>query len=191
MISFLEGKIETKEKNSLILNVNSIGYRIFVSIETLSKMPQAGSSIKVFTAMEVKEDSMELYGFLTKEEADFYNLLRTASGVGPKTALALLSLAPVSSIASAIVNKDINFLTKVSGVGTKVAEKIILELKDKVEQKGLHGARHSEKDSDLLEALTKMGYGVKESVEALSHVPSTIVDEQGRLKEALKMLNRK
>lgn len=190
MIGSLEGKLESKTDKYILINVAGIGYRIFVSPETLSKLPQIGITAKIFTALEVKENAQELYGFLKEEELNFFELLRTVSGVGPKTALSILSLATTKILSSAIINGDANFLTKVSGIGKKTAQRLVIDLKDKIAELGFRETMGGKKDSDLLEALTKMGYGVKEGAEALSLVSVDLEDEESRLKEALKILSQ-
>lgn len=190
MIGSLEGKLESKTNKYILINVAGIGYRVFVSPETLSKLPQVGTTAKIFTALEVKEDAQELYGFLKEEELNFFELLRTVSGVGPKTALSILSLATTKILSSAIINGDANFLTKVSGIGSKTAQRLVIDLKDKIAELGFKETIGGKKDSDLLEALTKMGYGVKEGAEALSLVSVNLEDEESRLKEALKILSQ-
>ena len=190
MIGSLEGRLESKTKKFVLINVGGVGYKVFISPETLSKLPEIDSPVKLYTSLEVREDAQELYGFLTPEELTFYEMLRTVSGIGPKTALAILSLAPVQILASAIINKDTAFLTKVSGIGRKTAERVVLDLKDRVSELGFKETAVSKKDSDLIEALTKMGYGVRESAEALAAVEPTIEGEGARLKAALKILDK-
>lgn len=190
MIGSLEGKLESKTNKYILINVAGIGYRVFVSPETLSKLPQIGITAKIFTALEVKENAQELYGFLNEEELNFFELLRTVSGVGPKTALSILSLTTTKILSSAIINGDANFLTKVSGIGKKTAQRLVIDLKDKIAELGFKETIGGKKDSDLLEALTKMGYGVKEGAEALSLVSVNLEDEESRLKEALKILSQ-
>lgn len=190
MIGSLEGKLELKTNKYIVINVAGIGYRVFVSPETLSKLPQVDETTKLFTAFEVKENAQELYGFLKEEELNFFEILRTVSGVGPKTALSILSLATTKILSSAIINGDSNFLTKVSGIGSKTAQRLIVDLKDKIAELGFKETTGGKKDSDLLEALIKMGYGVKESAEALSLVAVELENEGSRLKEALKILSQ-
>lgn len=190
MISVLEGILARKGKKDILVMVSGVGYKIFVSQDTLAKLPHEQSPVTIYTAHEVREDSQELYGFLKHEELEFFETLRTVSGIGPKTALAILSLAPVHMLAQAILNNDASFLTKVSGVGRKTAERIVIDLKDKIAELGFTGSQSSKKDGDLVDALTKMGYGVKESAQALSHVDAGILGEEARLKAALKFLSK-
>ncbi len=190
MFYSIEGKIVQKYDKFLVLEANGIGYKIFISRETLSKMPQLGNSVKLFCSLEVRENAQDLFGFLSRDELDFYEILRTVSGVGPKSALSILALAPVRLIASSISQENISFLSKVSGIGRKTAEKIILELKDKVKFMS-GGSQVGSEDGDILEALTGMGYAMRDATHALEHLPKDLKDTTSRLKEALKILGKK
>ncbi|RJQ14329.1 Holliday junction branch migration protein RuvA [Candidatus Parcubacteria bacterium] len=189
MIASLEGSVQLKTKKYVVVKVDGVGYKVFTSPETLSKLPAAGGIARLFTTLEVRENAHELYGFLTNEELEFYETLRTVSGIGPKSAIGILSLAPVKILASAIINKDTTFLTKVPGIGKKTAELVVVELKDKLQELNFASTTSSH-DTDLIEALTRMGYGVKESAEALSHVNPSVKNEEERIREALKTLSK-
>lgn len=190
MISYLSGIILQKTDKFVVVDVNGVGYRVFVSKETLTTIAQEGDAVKLFCAFEVREDAHELYGFLHKEELEFYEMLRTVSGVGPKSALAILSLAAVNVLASAIAAENTAFLAKVSGIGRKTAEKITLELRDKVAKLGA-GAIASEEDVDVLEALESLGYSTREAAKILQSLPKDLTGTEARLREALKFLGGK
>ena len=132
MISFLIGIIEEKNENELILNVNNVGYDICVSTSTLSALPLTGETVKIFTYMAVREDGIFLYGFLTKEERDLFFKLISVSGVGPKMAITILSGLSLSDLSIAIIKQDYKLLSQIKGLGKKTAERICLELKDKL-----------------------------------------------------------
>ena len=132
MISFLIGIIEEKNENELILNVNNVGYDICVSNSTLSALPLTGETVKIFTYMAVREDGIFLYGFLTKEERDLFFKLISVSGVGPKMAITILSGLSLSDLSIAIIKQDYKLLSQIKGLGKKTAERICLELKDKL-----------------------------------------------------------
>ena len=132
MISFLIGVIEEKNESMLTLNVNNVGYEICVSTSTLSTLPLAGETVKIFTYMAVREDGISLYGFSTKEERDLFFKLISVSGVGPKMAVAILSGLNLSDLTIAIINQDYKLLSQIKGLGKKTAERICLELKDKL-----------------------------------------------------------
>jgi len=190
MISYIEGVIIQKGENFAVIRTGGLGYRVHASKETINKLPQIGQVSKMYCAHEVKEDSEELYGFLTEEELKFYEMLRKVSGVGPKSALAILSLAPAKMVASAIASGNVAFLAKVSGVGRKTAGKIILELKDRV-AKLEPSALASDEDVDVLEALGALGYSAKEANHALQSLPKELKGAEARLKETLKILGGK
>jgi Holliday junction DNA helicase RuvA len=189
MISYIEGILIQKTDKFVVLKTNGVGWRVNASKETLSKLPQVGQEAKLFCAHEVREDSQELYGFLNQDELEFYEMIRKVSGVGPKSALAILSLAPAKMVASAIASGNVAFLAKVSGVGRKTAEKIILELKDKV-AKMEPSAIASDDDVDVLEALQALGYSTREAAGVLQSLPKDLKGAEARLKEALKFLGK-
>lgn len=133
MISFLVGVIEEKNENELILDVNSVGYSLQVSSTTLSSLPLAGETVKVYTYMAVREDGIFLFGFSTKEEREVFYKLISVSGVGPKMAITILSGINLSDLILAIIQEDSKLLSRIKGLGKKTAERICLELKDKLD----------------------------------------------------------
>lgn len=132
MISFLLGIIEEKGENSLILDVNGVGYELAISSNTLSALPLNGETVKVYTYMAVREDGVFLFGFSSKEERELFYKLISVSGVGPKMAIAILSGLSLSDLTIAIIQEDSKLLSKIKGLGKKTAERICLELKDKL-----------------------------------------------------------
>lgn len=190
MIAKLRGKIEYLKDNYAVVDVNGVGYKIFLTVYTFGKI--AGKEdVNFFIHTHVREDAIDLYGFLTLEELEMFELLISISGVGPKSGLGILTVADPKTIKTAIVNEDSSILTKVSGVGKKTAERIILELKNKI---GDISAKDREKavgDSDAIEALVSMGYSVSESREALKAVSAEIKDIGQRVRAALKNLGKK
>src|SRR3989344_2523986 len=132
MISLLEGTVEFKGDRFLILNTGGVGYKVFLPAETLRTTPATGSSIKLWTHLHVREDSLELYGFFFLPELDLFETLISVSGVGPKSALGILGVAPIDTLKRAIAAGETAYLTKVSGIGKRMAEKIIVELRDKM-----------------------------------------------------------
>ena len=132
MISFLIGVIDEKRENYLTMDVNGVGYELMVSNNTLVSLPMPGDNAKVYTYLSVREDGVSLYGFSTTEERDlFYNLI-TVSGIGPKVAITIFSGLSISDLIVAISNQDIRLLSKIKGLGKKTAERLCLELKDKL-----------------------------------------------------------
>lgn len=133
MINFIYGEIVSKNENSVVLDHNGIGFEIFVSTSTLSLIGQIGEMARVFTYMNVKEDELSLYGFLSIEEKNMFLKIINVSGIGPKMALQILSGLSLSDLAVAIKNEDIKLLSTIKGLGKKTAERLALELKDKID----------------------------------------------------------
>ncbi len=133
MINFIYGEIASKNENSVVLDHNGIGFEIFVSTSTLSLIGQIGEMARVFTYMNVKEDELSLYGFLSMEEKNMFLKIINVSGIGPKMALQILSGLSLSDLAVAIKNEDIKLLSTIKGLGKKTAERLALELKDKID----------------------------------------------------------
>ena len=176
-----------KGERYVILDVGGFGYKIFAA-PTVMKELAAGSSAKLCTHLHVKEDSLELYGFLYQEELDFFELLISISGIGPRSALGVLSVAPVDTIKKAISSGDTSYLTKVSGIGRKTAEKIVLELKDKLGfGKISYASDEMKEDTDILDALLALGYSHRDAREMIQKIPTNIKGREARLKEALKI----
>src|SRR5881398_3982233 len=133
MITFLEGKLVGALPTQAIVDVNGVGYEVFIPLSSYDKLPAAGQSVRILTHLAVREDAHVLYGFMSAAERDLFRLLvNHVSGIGPKLALAVLSGMSVSHFKSAVVNADIASLSKISGLGKKTAERIVLELKDKL-----------------------------------------------------------
>ena len=133
MITFLDGKLTSALPTQATVDVNGVGYEVFIPLSSYDKLPAVGQPIRVLTHLHVREDAHVLYGFMTPAERDLFRLLvNNVSGIGPKLALAVLSGMSVNSFKSAVVNSDVTALSKISGVGKKTAERMVLELKDKV-----------------------------------------------------------
>lgn len=191
MISFLEGKIIAKEKNLLlILTPSGVGYEVRVS-PNLFLQKIVGEEVKLFTHLHVREDIQELFGMLSFAELSFFKVLVAVSGVGPRSALNILSLGPITEIREAIARGDINFLTRVSGIGKKIAERIIVELKSKVEALVKEAGDKGRVWGDVMEALVGMGYAAVEIREALRQVKVETKNSSQLLREALKILNKR
>jgi len=186
MISQLTGIITLKDPEFLILNVNGVGYKIFVTPDTLSKTKDEQAMF--WTYLSVRENALDLYGFLTQNDMNFFALLLSVSGVGPKSALAFLALADADTLSTAISSNDINYLTKVSGIGKKSAQKIVLELKDKVGS--TNGKALPQEDTDAVDALIAMGYSSQEARDAIKNTDNSIASAE-KIKQALKNLDTK
>jgi Holliday junction DNA helicase RuvA len=191
MISYLEGKIKNKGSNYLIILVNSIGYKVFVNNAVLEDV-SLGEDKEIYIFQNVKEDALDLYGFKNMEELELFELLLSISGIGPKGALAVLSIASVSDIKNSISRGDSSLLVKVSGIGKKTAERVVLELRDKVGnlESGVEGFESGADSagSDEIDALMALGYSMNEAREALRKVAPEISDSGERIREALKKL---
>lgn len=132
MISYVRGALDHKEPNRVIVDVNGLGYEVFVPLSTYQELPAIGDQVKLVTYHHVREDTMQLYGFLSSEEKEIFELVLSISGVGTKVALNILSSISVNEFRSAVAQGDMKTLTKISGIGKKSAERLVLELKDKI-----------------------------------------------------------
>jgi len=192
MISYLEGKVLDKNEKFFVVDVNSVGYKIFSHSGILAKIPEKGQNVKIWTHLYIREDAMDLYGFLNKEELEFFENLISISGIGPRSALGILEGAPVSSLKQAIVSEDETFFTKVSGIGRKTAQRLILELKSKLAKTVVLEKGGSFKETgDAFEALVALGYRQSDVRRVLNELPKDIKSAEAKVKEALKRLGRR
>lgn len=190
MLAFLKGKIIKKGINNIVVDVNDVGYKVFVSEKFLSQR-ERGDEIVIWTHQYVREDSLDLYGFNSEEELELFELLISISGVGPKSALAVLAIASVDEIKGSIASGDSHLLTKVSGIGKKTAERVVLELKDKMDEIKFSAKSDDNKvsfRSDEIDALMSLGYSLQQSREALAQVDKNITDSGERIKQSLKII---
>lgn len=192
MIAQLKGEVAEMYDSYIILLVNGVGYKVHTNPGTIKNIKKSGSStILINTHLAVRENALDLYGFLKKEELVFFEMLISISGIGPKSAIAILNVADVDTLKTAISTGESSYLTKVSGIGKKNAEKIILELRDKL------GTIDNKEDStlmkdeiDTLEALQALGYSLREAREATKKVSKGAKTSSDRIKEALKILGK-
>lgn len=189
MIGFIEGKIEYSDDRYVVLDVNNIGYKIYISANTFKKLPKKGEKVKLFTHLHVREDIMDLYGFLDRNDLEFFELLISISGIGPKGATNILNVASVDTLKKAIANEESSILTKVSGIGKKTAEKIILELKNKVSGGELLGDKAGA-EGEAIDALMGLGYKLYEAREVLKKIPHDVEEVGDKVKAALKLLGK-
>ncbi|MEK7621996.1 MAG: Holliday junction branch migration protein RuvA [Patescibacteria group bacterium] len=190
MIAQLTGEVVRKDGRGIVLNVGGVGYRVHVVKEHGEQM-KIGANISLLTHLSVRETALDLYGFENTEMLNYFELLITVPGIGPKSALAVLSLAAPEVLRRAILADDTTYLTRVSGIGRKSAEKIIVTLKDK-----LGGLDHGESsllagEVEAMEALQGLGYTLAEARAALKLVPTGIVEVGAKVKAALQRLGRK
>lgn len=192
MIAHLTGTILYTTDKYTIIDVNGVGYKVFLSSTNIAAC-NVGAIKKLWIYTAVRETALDLYGFENINEMNFFELLLDVSGIGPKGALGILSIASIDSLQRAIATGDTGYLTKVSGIGRKTAEKIVIELRDKLKAyKGEEGtAGGLREESDMIEALKSLGYSQNEARDALKQIPSSITDMNGKIKEALKILSGK
>ncbi|MFH1990484.1 MAG: Holliday junction branch migration protein RuvA [Patescibacteria group bacterium] len=191
MISYLEGKILDKTEKFFMVNINGVGYKVFSHAGILEKIPENGQNIKIWIHLYVREDAMDLYGFLDKDDLDFFEMLISISGIGPRSALGILEVAPVSSLKQAIVSEDETFFTKVSGIGKKTAQRMILELKSKLIKTVVLEKGEFKEMGDAFEALVSLGYRANDVRRILNELPKDGGNVEAKVKEALKKLGRK
>lgn len=189
MIASLAGKIELKTDKFVIVDIEGVGYKVFCASQTLAKLPQDGQRTKLFTHSYVRQDGFDLYGFLTFEELELFELLISISGIGPKAALGIMSVASLKDLKASIASGQVNLLTKVSGIGKKTAERVILELRNKMIGP-VAGIKGLVSDQEAVEALVGLGYTQAQARQALDQVPGQVKTIENRVKEALKILGK-
>ena len=193
MIAKLKGKTEYLKDSYAVIDVNGVGYKVFVTDYTFGKL--AGKEeVDLHIHTHVREDTLALYGFLDLEEKEMFELLISISGIGPKAGSGILSLADPKTVKVAIAKGDASILTRVSGIGKKTAERVILELGSKFSVSDISGLEEKSKEisdqTDAVDALVSLGYNINEAKKALSEVPSEIKDVGERIKMALKGLGK-
>lgn len=196
LIHYVKGTYQESGKDYIIVDNNGMGIKIFVPTTTLGKSWEIGQTIKFYTYFHIREDIMALYGFLSKEELDMFELLISVSGVGPKAGLAVLSTLSPAKLGFAILGADIKSLKSVPGIGEKTARRILLELKDKIDKDGIY-----EIENDIIEvdnnaageavrALMALGYNTNEANSAVRTIDVNSKDTEEIIKAALKKLMR-
>lgn len=194
MIALISGKIIQRTDKHVVVETGGIGYKVFSSENVLAEL-DIGKEIKLHTHLHIREDLMDLYGFLDREDKDFFEMLISISGIGPKGALGVLAIAPIKMIKSSILAGDSSIMTKVSGIGQKMAAKIVLELKSKLkssmpEEDGKSYIPESiQKDMDVIDALVGLGYSQATAREALKNVPENLSIEE-KIKYCLKRVGK-
>ncbi len=191
MIANIEGRLSAIEKRAVVVRVGGIGLRIHVPASVTAQCGPVGSTVSLHTHLHVREDEITLYGCATEDDLDLFELLLSVSGIGPRVALGLLSTLSGDAIRGAIIAEQGDVLSSVPGIGPKTAKKIIFDLKDKVRDSGqvaLVTTPITEADSEVIAALTTLGYSVIEAQTALQHVPADVQDVEERLRAALAYL---
>lgn len=201
MYEYIRGQFQGISKDYVVIELNNIGYKIFTSGNTMSNMPKVGDEVLLYLEQIVREDFIGLYGFTTREELEMFKLLLSINGVGSKAALSLLSISTVNNLKYAIMMGDEKHITRAPGIGKKTAQRIILELKDKLKPDELtseegqlieginDNSDYSFNINETLSALMALGYTEKEAQKALEKVDKTLSIEN-MIKESLKLLMR-
>lgn len=200
MFAYIKGVLESKNENYVVVDVNGIGYKIFMPNRGISKLPEIGDMVKVHTYYYVREDNISLYGFNTQEELKMFELLISVSGIGTKSALAILSEISPSSFALSVISGDVSSLVKIPGIGNKTAQRMILELKDKfkteqaitknsMENIDMGYSNINDNISEASSALQVLGYTKREVDKVLSNSDFSKLSVEDIIKEALKKLS--
>lgn len=188
MLALLEGKIELKTEKFVVINIGGVGYRVFCTASVLDKLTK-NKKAKLFIHLYTRENIMDLYGFLSFEDLEFFETLISVSGIGPKAALSVMALATVKTLKQAIASGQKALLTKVSGIGQRTAERVILELKNKIVAP-IADIKKLSSDSDAIDALVSLGYTSQQARGALEQAPAKTKGAANRVKEALKILGK-
>ena len=200
MISYMRGEVVELNENQVVVEVRDIGYRLFISAREAAAMPAIGESVKLHTYFHVREDAMQLYGFLTRDDLEIFKLLINVNGIGPKAALGVLSALSADDLRFAVLADDVKAITKAPGIGTKTAQKLILELRDKLSleeafEKRLEANKVDMKNAllatdargEAVQALVALGYSNADSLRAVKQVElSEGMDTEEILRSALK-----
>jgi Holliday junction DNA helicase RuvA len=197
MFAYINGKIADKANNYVVIDAGGIGYKIFMSTKAIESLNEIGTTQKVYTYYYVREDNISLYGFLSNEELRMFELLLSVSGIGAKSALAILSEITPSSFALAVITSDDSKLVKIPGIGKKTAARMILELKDKLKnetaieknEKIETAIKEDNKDSEAISALQVLGYTNKEIEKALEKIDMAGMGVEDIIRKALAILS--
>lgn len=192
MIYSVSGKLVLKSDNFVVIETGGLGLKLAVSAATIKNLPPTGATVKLFSHFQPRENAMELYGFLSEDELKYFEMLISVSGVGPKSALAILDVARLDELSAAIKEGRPDLLTRASGIGRKTAERVIIELRTKV-QSATSGlvVEKMETDSDLIEALSNLGYRREDARAAVAKTDPKLSGIEERLRAALAVLSKK
>lgn len=186
MIGSLNGVVRGVLRDTLVVEVGGLGYRTAVPVATLTRVKE-GDAVFLWTHLAVRENSQDLYGFETKEELAWFELLLTVSGIGPKSGMAIMNMVETTSLEQAIARNDPSGLSKSFGIGKKTAEKIVLELREKVGsvESALGGS-----DGDVVDALVGLGYSQREARDAVHAIPKDLTTPESKIREAIRIASR-
>lgn len=182
MISYLRGTLAAVEEDKVVVDVGGVGYGVFMSGQAMGQLPAVGREVKLYTYLNVKEDAMQLYGFLTRDDLRVFKLLIGVNGIGPKGGLGVLSVLSPDDLRFAVLSNDVKAICAAPGIGRKTAEKLILELRDKLRledalehiamdpEAPVRSEEHNEVQSEAIQALVALGYGSTEALKAVRKV---------------------
>lgn len=194
MYYYIKGRLALKDLNFAVVEAGGVGYLIYTSMKSLAELGEAGSAVTMYTYLNVREDAQDLFGFTTLEEKNMFLHLLSVSGVGPKAALAILSVVTPAQFAVAVVTNDVKTITKAAGVGPKLAQRVILELKDKMKNEDLELTEDETAEisasgsmSEAVSALVVLGYSVNDAKAAVRKIDGTLSVEE-IIKKALASL---
>ena len=201
MIGYIEGKLSVKTPTFVVIDVGGVGYEIHISLTTYNQIGKAGEKLKILTYLYVKEDKLDLYGFATEDEKGFFKTLVSISGIGPSMAIGILSAIKIDRFKAAIVNEDVGILTTIPGIGKKTAQRIIIELKDKIgvltdkEKSYLIGKDPEERSviNDSISALVSLGYSRAIAQRSVDRVLAETKEEikiEELIRKSLKFVNQ-
>ena len=198
MFAYIKGKLEAKASNYVVIDVSGIGYKIFMSNSSIDKIGELNELVKVYTHYYVREDNISLYGFLTDEELKMFELLLSVSGIGAKSAISMLSEISPANFALAVITNDVSKLTKIQGVGAKTAQRLILELKDKLKteqtvnknEKIEKAIQDDNVTYEAISALQILGYNKKEIEKALEKIETKGLVVEDIIRKALNVLGK-
>lgn len=200
MFAYIKGSLEMKSSGYIVIDINGLGYKIFMSQNNIDSIGELHDIIKVFTYVKVREDDISIFGFKTQEELKMFELLISVSGVGAKSALVMLSCIEPSDFAIAVISNDVKVLTKVPGIGNKSAQRIILELKDKLKEEQLEEKLkdsskrlkdNSENINEAISGLMVLGYSKKDIEKAFEHLDIDNLSIEDLIKKGLILLSQK
>lgn len=198
MISYIKGEIADITEDTVVIEANQIGYLIRIPMSSAASLPGVGNEVKIYTYMHVREDAINLFGFLSKDDLNVFKLLLLVNGIGPKGALGILSAITPDDLRLAVLSDDVKAISKAPGIGMKTAQKLIIELKDKlkiedtfishtsvaVPSEGLNDIRN-----EAVQALTALGYSATEALKAVRQTDGDLTDVESILKAALKKIS--
>lgn len=200
MFAYIKGSLEMKSNGYIVIDINGLGYKVFMSQNNIDTIGELHDIIKVFTYVKVREDDISIFGFKTQEELKMFELLISVSGVGAKSALVMLSCIEPSDFAIAVISNDVKVLTKVPGIGNKSAQRIILELKDKLKEEQLEEKLkdsskklkdNSENINEAISGLMVLGYSKKDIEKTFEHLDIDNLSIEDLIKKGLILLSQK